>query len=76
MSINQNPVITETTFLVPGMDCPSEEQMIRMALGSLSICTMDFDIPNCKLVISHGEEPNVVLDKLVPLGFGTKIENN
>lgn len=50
--------------------------MIRMSLVSLSIHTIDFDIPNRKLVISHSEEPNVVLDKLVPLGFGAKIESN
>jgi Co/Zn/Cd efflux system component len=76
MSTHQDKIITETTFLVPAMDCPSEEQMIRMSLGSLSIRTMEFDIPNRTLVICHSEEPNVVLDKLVPLGFGAKIEGN
>ncbi len=50
--------------------------MIRMALGSLSIRSMDFDIPNRRLVICHSEEPNAVLDKLVPLGFGAKIDSS
>jgi len=68
--------IHQTTFTVPAMDCPSEEQMIRMALGSLFIHSMDFDIPNRKIVICHGEEPNTVLDKLVPLGFGAKIDSS
>jgi hypothetical protein len=76
MSNHLNPSISKTIFIVPAMDCPSEEQMIRMALGSLSIHTMDFDIPNRKLIICHSEEPNVVLDKLVPLGFGAKIESS
>ena len=68
--------IYQTIFIVPAMDCPSEEQMIRMALGSLSIHSMDFDTPNRTIVICHGEEPNTVLDKLVPLGFGAKIDNS
>lgn len=68
--------VHQTTFIVPAMDCPSEEQMIRMALGSLSIYSMDFDIPNRKIVICHREEPNTVLDKLVPLGFGAKIDSS
>jgi len=58
------------------MDCPSEEQMIRMALGSLSIRSMDFDIPNRKIVICHDEDPNTVLDNLVPLGYGAKIDSS
>ena len=68
--------IYKTTFIVPAMDCPSEEQMIRMALGSLSIYSMDFDIPNRKIVICHREEPDTVLDKLVPLGFGARIDSS
>ena len=67
--------VYQTIFIVPAMDCPSEEQMIRMALDSLSIHSMDFDIPNRKIVICHSEEPNAVLDKLVPLGFGAKIDS-
>ncbi len=76
MRIHQKSSVTKTTFIVPGMDCPSEEHMIRMAIGSLSMHTMDFDIPNRKLIICHSEEPNIVLDKLLPLGFGAKIESN
>jgi len=68
--------INQTIFVVPAMDCPSEEQMIRMSLSALSIHSIDFDIPNRKVVICHCEEPNVVLDRLVPLGFGAKIESS
>lgn len=66
----------KTTFTVPKMDCPSEEQMIRLALGSLSISKFDFDIPARKVVITHSEDPKVVLDKLNPLGFGAEIALN
>ena len=41
--------INKTTFKVSKMDCPSEEQMIRMKLESNpQIKYLDFDIPNRK----------------------------
>lgn len=55
------------------MDCPCEEQMIRLTLSSLSISKFDFDIPSRKVIITHLEEPQVVLEKLIPLGFGAQI---
>lgn len=76
MSTHQNLSITETTFLVPAMDCPSEEQMIRMALGSLTIHSMSFDIPNRIVVICHFEDPNEVLAKLAPLNLDANIQSN
>ncbi len=62
-----------TTFLIPKMDCPCEEQMIRLTLSSLSISKFDFDIPSRKVIITHQEEPQIVLEKLIPLEFGTQI---
>lgn len=76
MSSDQIFAVTETTFLVPAMDCPSEEQMIRMALSSLVIYSMSFDIPNRKVVVCHSEDPNQVLEKLLPLNFGASIQSN
>ena len=76
MGINHKTVFIETTFLVPAMDCPSEEQMIRMALSSLVTHSMSFDIPNRKVVICHSEDPIRVLEKLLPLNFGASIQSN
>lgn len=76
MSSDQIFAITETTFLVPAMDCPSEEQMIRMALSSLAIHSMSFDIPNRRLIVFHSEDPHHVLAKLEPLNFGAIIQSN
>jgi Co/Zn/Cd efflux system component len=76
MNANQNHSIKETTLLVPAMDCPSEEQMIRMALSSLITHSMSFDIPNRKVVIYHSEDPNEILTKLAPLNFGASIQSN
>lgn len=74
--VQQASNMTETAFLVPAMDCPSEEQIIRMALASLKIHSLNFDIPNRRLVILHTEMPNIILAKLTPLGFGAVIQSN
>lgn len=38
------------------MDCPSEENLIRLKLQSFtSIKSLEFDIPNRKLVVFHIE---------------------
>jgi Co/Zn/Cd efflux system component len=66
--------MNETTFKIPKMDCPSEERLIRMALPAEGIHSIEFDIPNRKLVIQHLGESNLILEKLVPLGFGAVIE--
>ncbi len=43
-----------TTFRVSKMDCPSEEQMIRMKLEGIdAILQLNFDIPNRKLEVIH-----------------------
>lgn len=43
-----------TTWIIKKMDCPSEEQMIRMKLAPFSsISSMDFDIPGRTLKITH-----------------------
>jgi Co/Zn/Cd efflux system component len=68
--------ISETIFAVPAMDCPSEEQAIRIALSALNIHSLEFDIPNRKLVVIHSETPDLVLEKLTPLGFGATIQVN
>ena len=42
----------KTIFEITKMDCPSEENLIRMKLdGISSIANLDFDIPNTKLKI-------------------------
>lgn len=44
--------MNKTTFEISKMDCPSEENLIRMKLDSIaSIEHLDFDIPNRKLTV-------------------------
>ena len=57
--------VTETLFNVPKMDCPSEEQMIRMTLSALPIQSLKFDLQNRLLSVQHTTEPNIVLEKYI-----------
>lgn len=66
--------MNQTIFKIPKMDCPSEERLIRMALPTDGIHSLEFDIPNRKLIIKHHGESNLILEKLLPLGFGAFIE--
>lgn len=63
----------KTTFTVSKMDCPSEERIIRMALGEFSIMRIDCNIPNRKLIIYHNEEPTLIDQKLIPLNLGSSL---
>ncbi len=49
--------MNKTLFKIAKMDCPSEENLIRMKLESiLSIKNLDFDIPNRKLTVFYEED--------------------
>ncbi len=58
------------------MDCPSEENIIRLKLDSLQVIKkLDFDIENRKLTVFHVEEENEILSRLDALNFGTTLLN-
>ena len=61
-------------FAVPKMDCPSEEQMIRMALDDIAPpLILDFDTPNRRVRVFHAADESVILDRLSALGLGAKL---
>ncbi|HZW13312.1 MAG TPA: cation transporter [Noviherbaspirillum sp.] len=61
-------------FSIPKMDCPSEENLIRMALGKLdSIQSLKFDLPNRQLEVAHGGDAGPILEKLMPLNLGASL---
>lgn len=54
-------MVQKSTFSVSKMDCPSEEQMIRMKLeDDATITRLDFDIPNRQLTVIHSGEPDAI----------------
>jgi Co/Zn/Cd efflux system component len=64
----------KTTFRIAKMDCPSEEQMIKMKLSDLTnIRVLDFDIPNRKLIVVHSDHHTSIFQRLDDLKFDTSI---
>ena len=67
----------KTEFHISKMDCPSEENMIRMKLDGLQVIKkLEFDIENRSLVVYHLEEDNEILSRLESLNFGTKLTHS
>ncbi|MBN8555439.1 MAG: cation transporter [Deltaproteobacteria bacterium] len=63
-------ILRETTFKVPKMDCPSEEQIIRITLeGNPSIKQISFDLNNRTVKVVHANSSTEVLAHLQPLRF-------
>lgn len=64
----------KTTFKIAKMDCPSEEQIVRMKLdGIATIKNMEFDIPNRILIVIHSEGYEQILEKLHSLNFDSSV---
>ncbi len=62
----------KTTFKISKMDCPSEEQMIRMKLADLTnINFLDFDIANRQLNVFHSGNYDQIFQRLDSLKFDT-----
>ena len=56
------------------MDCPSEEQMIRMKLADLTnINSLDFDIANRQLTVFHTDNHEQIFQRLDNLKFDTSL---
>lgn len=56
------------------MDCPSEENLIRMKLdGVLEVANLDFDIPNRKLIVFHTGQTDQIEKSINELNLGGKI---
>lgn len=64
-----------STFSVPGMDCPSEEQTIRSALSDVSaVRGLSFDLPGRGLTVWHDVgSTGEVAHRLERLGFGARL---
>ena len=65
--------MNKTIFEITKMDCPSEENLIRMKLdGISSIANLVFDIPNRKLTVFHSGEIDQIEKSLIELNLGEK----
>ncbi|MCB2229887.1 cation transporter [bacterium] len=69
--------INRSKYTIPKMDCPVEEQMIRMALSQIEgIRSLDFDLNTRSLVVWHSIDVGRVTDKLVGLKLGTELSES
>ncbi len=66
----------KSEYRITKMDCPSEENMIRMKLdGIIEIQKLEFDIPNRKLTVIHQQENPDIASRLVELNLGSEWQN-
>lgn len=67
----------KSKYNIPKMDCPSEENMIRMKLEGLKVIKqLDFDIENRNLTVFHSQEDKAILSRLESLNFGAKLAHS
>lgn len=65
--------MNKTIFEITKMDCPSEENLIRMKLDEISsIANLHFDIPNRKLTVFHTDEIDLIEKYITELNLGGK----
>jgi cation transport ATPase len=63
----------KTIFEITKMDCPAEENLIRMKLdGISSIANLDFDIPNRKLTVYHNDKTDYIEKSVIQLNLSGK----
>lgn len=63
-----------TRFAVPKMDCPSEENLIRMALADAAgVGALTFDLNARELTVLHEGNAEAVLARLTPLNLGARV---
>lgn len=64
----------KSTFKIEKMDCPSEEQLIRMKLeGDANIQSLEFDIANRSLGVMHKLKDDNIFESLKSLKLDSKI---
>jgi Co/Zn/Cd efflux system component len=64
----------KTIFEITRMDCPSEENLIRIKLSEFKgIEQLSFDIPGRKLSVFHQSEPEPIIRTLDELNLGSRM---
>lgn len=68
--------LSRSIFRMPGMDCPSEEQMIRLRLSDAPVSAMAFDLPSRTVTVDHTGNAQEILERLQPLGYGAELQSS
>jgi len=68
---------TRSDYIIAKMDCPAEEQMVRIALGDIKgIRTLDFDLRARRLVVWHEIDVDMITDKLTGLNLDSELSES
>ena len=63
-------------YIVPKMDCPAEENMIRIALEPIQPeVILDFDTPNRHLKVYHSDNQQELVSRLASVGLGARLKS-
>lgn len=65
-----------TVFLIPKMDCASEEHLVRLALEGARVRRLEFDLARRQLTAFHDGASEDLLERLAPLNFGVRISTS
>ena len=66
----------KSVYKIPKMDCPSEENLIRMKLeGMRGIHQLHFDLENRRLSVFHSGEQDEITRRLESLNLGASLES-
>ncbi|MCB0633655.1 MAG: cation diffusion facilitator family transporter [Saprospiraceae bacterium] len=66
----------KSTFTISKMDCPSEEQMIRMKLESFpQVKHLEFDIPSRKLEVFHQDDVELIQAAISELHLNDQLQS-
>lgn len=70
--------VVKTSFTIQKMDCPSEEQLIRLKLENIkNISSLQFDIPNRRLDVYHTGDYKPIFNEIDKLQLATLfVESN
>lgn len=64
----------ESHYAVPGMDCPAEERLVRMALqGVAGLGALRFDLRRRELRVQHAAPVQEVTQRLAGLNLGARL---
>lgn len=69
-----SPQLQESVISLPGMDCPTEQELVRLALaGSEGIRSLRFSSAEREIRVVHDGPPEPVLAALQPLGLDARL---
>jgi len=64
---------TTSLFSIPGMDCPSEERLIRLALAPAGEVSLAFDLGRRELRVTHEGPIEPIASRLASLELGARL---